>query len=620
MVRTANSLAPEPGGAAGAGMVTLPVWFWEVANRRGAAVAMRWKHLGIWNDISWQAYAAAARALGCALLACGGQRGDRVAVLSDGRPEWCQIEFGAMGVGVLSVGLFATDDAARLVQSINDCAARWLFVQDQDQLDKLLPVLDELPGVEKIVYFDGAGLHALVHPLVMGFEAFLETGRQFHGQHPQRWEAELKAARPEDAATIAYTSGSAAPAKAVLLSHHNLMFQLQAMEQACPGQEADDQLSFLSMAHITERCFSVYRALGHGAVVHMGHGLSTLMGNLREVSPHVVLAVPRVWEKLYATVTLGIAQGTATERLAYRKALALGYRVVDCRMAGRPVPGALALQYRLARWLVLNRVLLMAGLRRARSLVSVAAPIAPELVRWFHALGLPMVEAYGLTECTGFATISRAGDEKAGTMGRATPGTEVKVAENGEILVRGPHVFVAYLNQPALTASVLRDGWLLTGDLGRLDMDGRLTVTDRLQEAIVTAGGDQVNPSELEASLKISPYIADAIVIGHGQAHLACLLMIDHDAVAKYASDKNLVFTSFASLSRAPEIHQLMQQEIDRVNRSLAPRLHLRSFALADTETTVYDPEMTPTLQLRRRMVLQKYAVLVRSLHADATS
>ncbi len=617
MVTPVNSPSPEPGGTAGTGTATLPVWFWEVANQRGAAVAMRWKHLGIWSDISWQAYAAGARSLGCALLACGGRRGDRVAVLSDGRPEWCQIEFGAMGVGVLSVGLFASDSAAQLVRSVNDCAARWLFVQDQEQLDKVLPVLGEMPGIEKIVYLDGTGLHGLAHPLVKGFDEFLEAGRQFHAQHPQRWEAELHAVRPGDAATIAYTSGSSGPAKGVVLSHANLMFQVRAMEQACPGREADDQLSFLSMAHIAERCFSVYRALAHGAVIHLGQGLSGLVGNLREVSPHVVLAVPRVWEKLYATVTLAIAQGTKTERMAYRSALALGNRVVDCRMAARPVPRALAFQYGLARMLVLNRVLSMIGLRRARSMVSVAAPIAPELVRWFHALGLPMVEAYGLTECAGIATISRAGDEKAGTMGRATPGTEVKVADDGEILVRGPHIFVAYVNQTGPTERALRNGWLYTGDRGRLDADGRLTVTDRMRDAIVTTAGDLANPSELEASLKVSPYIADAIVVGHGQAHLACLLMIDHDTVAKFASEKNLVFTSFASLTRAPEVLHLMQLEIDRVNRGLAPGLHLRSFVLAQTEMTVHDPEMTPTLQLRRGQVLEKFGPLVRGLHAD---
>lgn len=338
----------QPAAGSGQGTdiagATLPVQFWQLANRRGAVVAMRWKHLGIWNDISWATYADHARAVGCALLASGARRGDRVAVLSDGCPQWCQVEFGAMGVGVLSVGLFATDGAAQVARAVNDSASRWLFVQDQEQLDKALSVLDAMPGIEKIVYFDGTGLHALAHAQVTGFAAFLKLGRQFHALHPARWDTELLAAHPDDDATITFTAGTTGPAKGVLLSHANLTFQVQAMEQACPGQAGDEQLSFLSMANVVERCFSVYRAVAHGAVVHIGKGLPTLLENLREVSPHVVLAVPRVWEKLYASVTLAIAQGTATERLAYRWAMALGCRVVDCRTAGRPVPGALAFQ------------------------------------------------------------------------------------------------------------------------------------------------------------------------------------------------------------------------------------------------------------------------------------
>ena len=615
MVTTGHAAASAHG--ADIGTATLPVQFWELANRRGDAVAMRSKHLGIWNDISWRTYADQARAVGCALLASGGRRGDRAALLSDGCPQWCQVEFGALGVGVLSVGLFATDSATQVARAVNDSAARWLFVQDQEQLEKALSALDAMPGIEKIVYFDGTGLHALTHAQVTGFDTFLELGRQFHGLHPARWDAELRLARPDDAATITFTSGTTGPAKGVLLSHANLAFQVQAMEQACPGLAGDEQLSFLSMAHIVERCFSVYRALAHGAVVHIGKGLPTLIENLREVSPHVLLAVPRVWEKLYASVTLAIAQGTATERLAYRAALALGYRVVDCHMAGQPVPGALALQYRLARWLVLNRVLTMTGLRRARVLVSVAARISPELVRWFQALGLPMVQTYGLTECAGMATIGRAGDVQPGSMGRALPGTEVKLADDGEILLRGPHVFVRYLDASAGDAGTLHDGWLHTADLGRLASDGRLSVTDRRQDTIMTTGGEPVSASETEARLKVSPYIADAIVVGHGRPHLACLLMIDHDAVAAYASEHKLVFTSFASLTRSPEVVQLVQRAVDHVNHDLAGGLRVQRFALIDTEITLHDAGMTPTLQLRRWVVLQKYAALVESLYAD---
>ena len=597
---------------------TLGALFWQVAARRSANVAMRWKNLGIWNDIRWSDYADAARAVGCALLADGYQRGDRVAVVSDTRPEWCYVEFGAMGAGVSTVGVHATDSAAQLAYVVNDSGARLLFVQDQEQLDKALSVLDQMAGVEKIVYFDGAGLHAFSHPKVIAFEQFCESGRQFHAQNPARWETEVHAARADDIATVAYTSGSAGSPKGVMLSHRNLLFQMQAMQRLCPGMEGDDQLGFLSMSHIGERYFSAYRPLDNGAVVHMGKGLATLMENLREISPHVVMAVPRVWEKLYATVSMSIGDGTPLERWAYRKALALGYRVVACRLGGEPVPVGLRAAYFLARTFVLNRVLSMIGLRRARLLASGAAPISPDIVRWFLALNLDMVEAYGQTESTGHASSYLAGEQKTGTVGKAVPGTQVKLAADGEILVQGPHVFAGYLNQPESTAKVLVDGWLRTGDVGSMDGDGTLTITARLDDIIRTSSGSRVTPSGIEARLKTSPLIADAIVIGHGRPFLSCLVLVDFESVAKRAREMKLVFTSFANLTRSAEVRGLVQQEIDRVNRDFTGTEAIQRFELIDTEISVLDPEMTPTLQLRRRVVTKRYRAVVDALYAKA--
>lgn len=597
---------------------TLPAWFWDVATRRGSSVALRWRHLGIWNDILWSDYADAARATGCALLAAGCQRGDRVAILCGTRPEWCYAEFGAQGAGACSVGVHDTCSATELAHMLKDCAARWLFVEDQDQLEKALSVEGDIPGLEKIVYFDARGLHAFSHPKVLAFDAFLETGRQFHARHPAQWETQVLAARARDVATVVYTSGSTGRPNGVMLSHANLLFQMRALDELCPGQEGDDQLSFLSMTHIVERCFSVYRSLDHGAVVHMGKGLPSLMQDLREISPHVLMAVPRVWEKLYATVTMAVAYSTPLARWAYRKALELGHRVVDCRQARQPVPTGLGILYFVARGIVLQRVLAKIGMGRARLLVSGAAPISPALVRWFLALSVPMVQAYGQTECGGHATGAPPGRQKAGTVGEALAGTQVKLSATGEILVRGPHVFAGYLNQPERTAQTLVDGWLHTGDMGQLDSDGYLTITGRLSDIIATPDGKSVTPSWIEVSLKLSPYIADALVIGDKRPYLSCLIMIDHESMAKRAREMNLAFTSFSSLTRLPEVRRLVQDEIDKVNRDLAQAEKIARFDLMDTEISVMDPEMTPTLQLRRAVVVRKYRALVDALYADA--
>ena len=595
---------------------TLPARFWRVAAQRKAGVALRWNHLGLWNDITWADYAEAVRALGLGLLAMGGRRGDRAVVLSDVRPEWCQIEFGTMGVGIQSVGLHNTDSAAHLAQAVQDSAARWLFVQDQAQLEKALSVLGEMPGIEKIFFFDGSGLHSLAHPLVADFEAVLQAGRTFNGNHPDRWETEVGIARPDDVATIVYTSGRTGSPQGALLTHSNLMFQMQAMGQLCPSQPGDDQLGFLSMGAALERYFSLYRALDHDIVVHLGKGLPTLLDNLREISPHVVMAVPRVWEKLYTTVSMGVADGTPTERWAYAKAIELGNRVVACRQSGQTVPFGLKLQYALARQFVLNRVRTLIGLRRARLLVSSAAPMSPALTRWFEALGLTMVEAYGQTECSGVATISCPGEGPSGAVGKALPGTEIRLAPQGEILVRGPHVFGGYLQPAPEQAANLTDGWLHTGDRGRLDAEGHLHVTDRIADAIELPSGVRVSPADIESRLKLSPHIADAIVLGNGQPHLVCLLLIEQETVARYVRDRKLVVTGFANLTRAAEVLALIQQDVDRVNREIGPHASVSRFALLETDITVHDAEMTPTLQLRRKMVLEINRSLVDGLLA----
>lgn len=577
---------------------------------------MRWKKLGIWKSISWEAYADAARAAGCALIAAGCQRGDKVAILSANRPEWCYVEFGAQGAGAIPVGIYPTESARQLEYLLNDCAARLLFVEDEEQLDKALSILERCPSVEKVVYFDESGLHAFSHPKVVSFATFSAEGRKQHELSPNRWEQEIATSRPEDVALIIYTSGSTGRPKGAMLSHRNLIFQMGAMERLCPGMEGDDQLSFLPMSHIVERYFTAYRPLDHGAIANIGEGMPALLENLREVKPHVMMAVPRVWEKLYSSVTMAIADATPFAQWGYRTALNVGYQVADCRLARKPVPVALRIKHFFARVGVLNRVLTMTGLSRARVLISGAAPISPDVIRWYLALNLSMVEAYGQTECTGHATSYVRGEEKAGTVGKAIAGTELRLADKGEILIKGPHVFVGYLNQPAQTAETVIDGWLHTGDVGALDEDGYLTITDRLKDIIVTAGGKNVTPSEIESRLKFSPYISDAVVIGDRRPYLSCLVMIDHESVVKYAQEKDIPFTNFASLTRSPEVRKLIQGEIDAVNHDFARVEGIKRFALIDTELTAEDEEMTPTLKLKRKVVAEKYREQIERMYA----
>ena len=616
MVTPAMQSAPPTAADAG---TTLPALFWQVACRRTTAVALRWKHLGIWNDITWSDYGDAARAVGLALLAAGGRRGDRALVLSDVRPEWCHVEFGAMGVGVQTVGLYHTDTAQDLVRVARDSAARWLFVQDQEQLDKALAVLPDMPRIERIVHFDGSGLHALVHAQVQGFEDFLETGRTLCAQQPALWEAELQRARSGDVATVVTTAGRTGVPKCVQLTHASLMFQLQALGSMCPAQPGDEQLGFLSPGYVVERYFTLYRALTQDIVVHLGKGLPTMLDNLREVRPHVVMAVPRVWEKLYATVMLGIEQGTPLQRRAYHWAMNLGARLGAGRESGQAPGSGLSIWHTVADRLVLRRVRAMIGLDRARQLLCCAAPISPELVQWFEALGLPMVEAYGQAECTGIATLAAPTQARAGRVGPALPGTELRVAPDGQILLRGPHVFAGYLQPQPQDGLRVVDGWLHTGDRGQLDAQGQLQVFDRMQAGIAVADGVPVSPAGIESRLKRSPYIADALVVEQ-DGRLGCLLLIEAETVQRHVARQQLVITGFGNLTHASEVRALIQQDVDRVNRELGAGTRIARFALIDTEISVHDTEMTPTLQLRRRLVLDRHRALVDSLFAESAA
>ena len=594
---------------------TLSAWFREVAEARASRTAMRWKRFGIWEEITWAEYGERVRATAGALLASGVARGANVAVLSSGRPEWAYIDFAAMGIGCVAVGIYPTDAPRQVAHIITDCAAAIVFVENHEQLDKLLSVEADLPGLARIVVLDTTGLHAFSHPKVTDFAGFLALGRTHHERHPEAWDAEVAKARPDDTALIIYTSGTTGPPKGAMLSHHNIIFQMGAMERLCPGMAGDEQLLFLPLSHIVERYFSHYRPLDHGAMVNIGGGVDAMAENQREVSPHIMMAVPRIWEKLYAAVTMAIADATPLGQIGYRWALNWGYRAADCTRTGARPPLPLRLASGIARLLVLNRVRKMIGLARARLLISGAAPISPDLIRWYSALGLAMVEAYGQTECTGHATSYGADTIAPGTVGKPPPGTELRLGPDGEILVRGPHVFQGYLNQPGLTAATVIDGWLHTGDVGTIDGQGNLIVTDRLKDIIITAGGKNITPSEIESRLKFSPFISDAIVIGDRRKYLTCLILLDHDAAAKHAQANNLPFSNFASLTRIPEIRRLIQAEVDVVNRDVARVEAIRRFDLIDVQLTADDPELTPTMKLKRRAVEQRFKNQIETMY-----
>jgi long-chain acyl-CoA synthetase len=616
------ALTTEPGrtaAPAAAALVhgedTLPRLFRHVVRERGERVAMREKHLGIWRGISWREYGEQAKRVGLGLVALGLRPRDVVSIVADNMPEWLYTDLGVMSVGGIPNGIYTTDSARQIEYIVNDSGTRFFFAENEEQLDKILEVRGRCPGLVKIIVYDMEGLHGFRDEQVMPFEELLALGERYDREHPGTFDQMVEIAQPEDLAILVYTSGTTGPPKGAMLSHRNVLFQLAYADFITPLGEGDQQLSFLPLCHVAERTFTVFNPLHTGSTVNFAESVDTVPENIREVAPALFFAVPRIWEKFYSGVALRMRDATWLGRAAYGLALRVGLGVADRKIAGRKPSLLQRLAFRAADFLVLDNVKRSIGLHRARGAATGAAPIAPDLIRWYLALGINMIEVYGQTENTGLATAMPPDRMKLGTVGVARPGTEVRLSPDGEILLKGPHVFMGYYGKPEKTAETIVDGWLHTGDVGTMDPDGFVRITDRMKDIIITAGGKNVTPSEIENQLKFSPYISDAVVIGDRRKYLSCLVMIDHETVAQFAQEKNVPFSNFASLCRAPEVQELIRGEIERVNRQLARVETVKTFRLIEQLLTPEDEELTPTMKLKRAYVNVKYKDLIDGMY-----
>jgi len=600
------------------GQDTLPRLFRHVVKERGEQVAMREKHLGIWRSITWREYGDKVRRVALGLVALGLRPGEVVSIVADNRPEWLYTDLGTISAGGVTNGIYTTDSPKQVEYIVNDSGTRFYFAENEEQLDKILEVRARCPQLVKIFVYDMDGLHDFRDDQVMPFEALLAEGARYDREHPRAFDPLVEIAQPGDLAILVYTSGTTGPPKGAMLSHRNILFQIGYSDFVTEPRAGDQQLSFLPLAHVAERTFSVFYPLYSGATVNFAESIDTVPENIREVAPAVFFAVPRIWEKFYSSVALRMREATWLGRLAYAWAIGVGMRVATCTLEGRKPPAALRLLYQLADLLVLDNVKRSLGLSRARAAITGAAPIAPELIRWYLALGIDMREVYGQTENCGLATGMPAGRIKLGTVGVARPDTEVRVSPEGEVLLKGPHVFLGYFKNPQKTAETVTNGWLHMGDVGFIDEDGFLTITDRMKDIIITAGGKNITPSEIENQLKFSPFISDAVVIGDQRKFLSCLVMIDHETVAQFAQERNVPFTNFASLCRAPEVQDLIWGEIERVNRQLARVETIKKFRLIEQILTPEDDELTPTMKLKRTFVNVKYKDVIDTMYVDA--
>ena len=596
---------------------TISAVFWNAVALRGDQIWMRQKKLGIRRSWTWQETGVAVREIAGGLMALGFERGHTASILANTVVEWVLADVAVLSCGGVSNGIYPTDAASQVHYLCEDSATRVLFVEDDEQLDKALEVRERLPLLQKVVVFDMKGLRDLDDPDVMSLDVLRALGRNWLEKHPNAVQQSAADCQPEDLAILVYTSGTTGKPKGAMHSHRGLVYTTRGFNTLVAQDERDERMCFLPLCHIAERMGGEYFALYTGAKLNFVENPETIPENVREIAPTVFTAVPRVWEKFYSGVMIALKESSALQRAAYAWSIGVGMRIAEKVMAGETVGTGLKLRFTLARWLALNNTRKLIGIHRARFCVTGAAPISPELVKWYMALGVPMLEVWGMTETCGASTGVPATRMKPGSIGPAAGFNEVRLdPATGEILVRGTNVFMGYLNLPEKTAEAIdADGWLHTGDVGLMDEEGFFRITDRMKDIIITAGGKNITPSELENELKFSPYITDAVVIGDKRAYLTVIVMIDQENVEKFAQDADIPFSNYASLTRAPEVQELIQNEINRVNQKFARVEQIKKFFLLDTQLTAEDEELTPTMKLKRKLVEKKYAAQIDAMY-----
>ena len=597
---------------------TVPKIFWNAVNTRKNKTAMREKDLGIWQSISWKEYGEKAKYIGLALNSLGLDKGDVVSIASEGIPEWLFTDLGVICVGGISSGVYTTDSSSQVEYLVNDSKTSFYFAENEEQLDKILEVRDNCPSLKKIIIYDLEGLHDFSDPQVISFSELVKLGEMIDKNHPDLFESLMSKVSPEDIAILVYTSGTTGPSKGAMISNNNIVYSINSGMNIFKPQENDEQLSFLPLCHILERTVSVMFPLQSAAVINFAESIDTVPENIREVSPTGFIAVPRIWEKFYSSITITMKDATFIGKAFYNFAISVGSKRKDYILNGEPVPFTTQLLFGFCDQFVLKNIKKLLGLNNCRYALSGAAPISPELIDWYLSIGLDMREGWGMTETAGIGTAFYSREIKKGCVGRAIDGSEVQIAKDGEILFRGPGVFCGYLNKPEQTNETIIDGWLHTGDVGHLDNSGNLKITDRKKDIIITAGGKNISPSEIENELKFSAFISDAVVIGDKRKFLSCLIMIDEENVMKFAQDHDVPFSNFESLCKSKEIIDLIQLEVNQVNKKFANVEQVKKFTLIDVQLTAEDDELTPTMKLKRKFINQKYTNIIEAMYKTA--
>jgi long-chain acyl-CoA synthetase len=588
--------------------------FFEQTRDLADNTALKYKRDGEWVAITWAEYGDLVTRAAGGLRTLGIDAGDRAAILSTNRYEWHVADIAIESCGGITVPIYPTNSPVQVAYIAGHAEAKVIFCENAAQLLKVQEVRSDLTNLRKAIVLDPSGVEE--DEFVMTWDALLVLGDDFNAKHPDDVAEHVAAVKPEDLCTLVYTSGTTGPPKGAMLTHHNIIWTCESLSKVLEGQPGDRRLSYLPLSHIAERTTSHFQQIYLGFETWFATSIDTLREDLVACKPTVIFGVPRVWEKFHAGIMNMIDNLPPEQHEAAEQAIRLGLKRVEAQQAGTSLPPELEEKYQEADGKLFALARAALGLNEARALVSGAAPINPEVLRFFHAIGLPIAEVYGQTEDSGPTSINRPERIKIGTVGPPLDGVEVKIAPDGEVLVRGGNVGPGYYKDPIATKEFIdEEGWMHSGDIGELDEDGYLKITDRKKDLIITAAGKNVAPQVIENMLKYSPWVSQVVVIGDARPFLSALITLDQEKVTAFAEQKGIPFSTFGDLVQHPDVQQLVANAVEEVNSNLARVEQIKKWHVLDRDFAMEAEEVTPTLKLRRKAIMDKHADEIEELY-----
>ena len=594
---------------------TLPKLLQRNAEESPNAPGIREKTRGVWQTFTWSGYRDMMRDFALGLASLGFTRGDKLSVVGDNRPQLYAAQLSAQAMGGMAVPVYQDSIAAELVYVLNHAEVSIIVAEDQEQVDKVLSLKDRLPKLQKVIFDDPRGLWGYDDPLLMSFEETLEKGRAFGKEHPDHYAHELAAGKPSDIAMIAYTSGTTGNPKGVMLSHANMIASAECFIEVNETRQGDNWLSYLPMAWVGDAAFSLGMALAGKLAVNCPESPETVQRDLRELGPDAMLAPPRIWENMLTVMQVKSGDASPLKRRVFEYFREFAERCELKKTDGKPLTFGERLGLAAGEFFVYGPVRDQLGLRKARWCYTGGAPLGPDTYRFFRSFGINLKQVYGATEASALIACQDDAEANPNTVGRPMPRIEVKIDGNGEVMLKGPNVFIGYYKQDDVTRETLSDGWLKTGDAGFFDKQGHLVIIDRAKDVGKLSDGSAFAPQFIENKLKFSPYIREAVAFGHERPMVVAMIAIDQQTVGTWAEKRGLPYTSYMDLSRKPEVAALIADEIAKANASLPDLQQVKRFLLLNKELEADDAEMTRTRKVRRKFVAEKYDAVIRAFY-----